>query len=117
MTLLLRLVGAGVVLLAVVACGGEENPHGYDGVIDCDEPVWTWETEYDRTYEAELTPYEAMVDFARAYGDQNPFVHVESSRTATVVIEGKEVVFVRVLELPTETFAAVEAHGCTGFET
>ena len=104
-------------LLAVVACGGEENPDGYDGVIDCDEPAWSWEIEYDRTYEAELTPYDAMVDFASAYQDQDPYVHVESARTATVVIGGTEVVFVRVLELPTETFAAVEAQGCAGFET
>jgi hypothetical protein len=57
-----------------------------------------------------------MVDFASAYADRSPFVHVDSARQATVVIDGAEVVFVRVLELATETFAVVEAHGCAGFE-
>lgn len=102
--------------LVVPACGGEENHDGYDGVIDCGNPAWSWETEYDRTHEAAPTPYDAMVGFASAYDDRNPIVHVESAREATVVIDGAEVVFVRVLELATETFAAVEAHGCAGFE-
>lgn len=102
--------------LLVTACGGEENPDGYDGAIDCGAPAWSWETEYDRTYEGTPTPYDAMEGFASAYDDRSPFVHVESARTATVVIYGAEVVFVRVLELATETFAAVEAHGCAGFE-
>ena len=102
--------------LLVPACGGEENPDGYDGAIDCGPPAWSWETEYDRTHEAAPTPYAAMVEFASAYDDRSPFVHVESARTATVVIDGAEVVFVRVLELATETFAAVEALGCAGFE-
>ena len=102
--------------LVVQACGGEEDPDGYDGAIDCGSPAWSWETEYDRTYEAEPTPYDAMVGFASAYDDRSPYVHVESARTATVVVDGAEVVFVRVLELATETFAAVEAHGCAGFE-
>lgn len=117
-----RAAGGPVVALAVLAglvvpaCGGEENPDGYDGAIDCGTPAWSWETEYDRTYEAEPTPYDAMVSFASAYDDQQSYVHVESAREATVVIDGAEVVFVRVLELATETFAAVEAHGCAGFE-
>ncbi|MCE2530559.1 MAG: hypothetical protein J4G11_11940 [Acidimicrobiia bacterium] len=102
--------------LVVPACGGDENPDGYDGAIDCGLPAWSWETEYDRTYEAAPTPYDAMVSFASAYDDRDPYVHVESAREATVVIDGAEVVFVRVLELATETFTAVEAHGCAGFE-
>ena len=102
--------------LVVTACGGDENPDGYDGVIDCGTPAWSWETEYDRTHEADPTPYAAMVGFASAYDDQRPYVHVESARTATVVIDGAEVAFVRVLELATETFAPVEAYGCAGFE-
>jgi len=102
--------------LVVPACGGDENPDGYDGAIDCGLPAWSWEAEYDRTYEAAPTPYDAMVSFASAYDDRDPYVHVESAREATVVIDGAEVVFVRVLELATETFAAVEAHGCAGFE-
>ena len=105
-----------LVCLVVPACGGEEAPDGYDGAIDCGSPAWSWETEYDRTYEAEPTPYDAMLSFASAYDDRSPYVHVDSARTATVVIDGAEVVFVRVLELATETFAAVEAHGCAGFE-
>ncbi|WP_420611945.1 hypothetical protein [Candidatus Spongiisocius sp.] len=118
----LRAAGGPAVALAVLAgllvpaCGGEENPDGYDGAIDCGPPAWSWETEYDRTHEAAPTPYAAMVEFASAYDDRSPYVHVESARTATVVIDGAEVVFVRVLELATETFAAVEAHGCAGFE-
>lgn len=102
--------------LVVPACGGEDDPDGYDGAIDCGPPAWSWETEYDRTYEGEPTPYDAMVGFASAYDGRQPYVHVESARTATVVIDSAEVVFVRVLELATETFAAVEAHGCAGFE-
>ena len=102
--------------LVVPACGGEDDPDGYDGAIDCGPPAWSWETEYDRTYEGEPTPYDAMLGFASAYDDRQPYVHVESARTATVVIDGAEVVFVRVLELATETFSAVEAYGCAGFE-
>ncbi len=102
--------------LVVPACGGEDDSDGYDGAIDCGPPAWSWETEYDRTSEGEPTPYDAMVGFASAYDDRQPYVHVESARTATVVIDGAEVVFVRVLELATETFAAVEAYGCAGFE-
>lgn len=105
-----------VMAALAAACGGGENPDGYDGAIDCGAAAWSWETEYDRTHEAELTPYDAMVGFASAYDDRSPYVHVESARTATVVIDGAEVVFVRVLELATETFAVVEAHGCAGFE-
>ncbi len=111
-----RLVALLWVLLLVVACGEEDHPDGYDGQIDCGEPAWSWETEYDRTVEAELTPYDAMVAFASAYEDRSPIVHVVSARTATLVIDNQEVVFVRVLELATETFATVEANGCQGFE-
>ena len=62
------------------------------------------------------TPYNAMVEWSNAYRDHEYRIHVESSRTGTVVIDGAEIAFMRVIELPSETFLVVEARGCKGFE-
>ena len=107
---------AGIVLLVAAACGSSENPEGFDGVIDCGAAAWSQELEYERDHEGESTPFNAMVDWSGFYDDRQYSIHVESSRTGTVVVDGVEVAFMRVVELPTETFEVVEASGCAGFE-
>ena len=107
---------AAVLLLGLAGCGSEENPEGFDGVVDCAEPAWSLTLDYARGHEGERTPFDAMVDWSTPYADHQHRIHVESSRTGTVVIEGSEVAFMRVVELPTETFEVVEAEGCPGFE-
>jgi len=107
---------AAALLLGLAGCGSDENPEGFDGVLDCGDGVWTWTIEYERDHEGERTPYDAMVEWSAFYEDLGHSIHVESSRTATAVVDGVEVAFMRVLELPTETFKVVEATGCSGFE-
>ena len=107
---------AAVLLLGLAGCGAEESPEGFDGALDCDEAAWSLTLDYARDHEGERTPFDAMVDWAGVYESSLPRIHVESSRTGTVVIDGSEVAFMRVIELPTETFEVVEAEGCPGFE-
>ena len=107
---------AAIVLLLAVACGSPEDPEGFDGAIDCGDGAWSQELEYERDHEGEPTPFDAMVDWSGFYDDRQYSIHVESSRTGTVVVDGVEVAFMRVIELPTETFEVVEARGCSGFE-
>lgn len=103
-------------LWAVVACGSPEHPEGFDGALDCGEGAWSRQLDYPRDHEGARTPFDAMVEWSWPYRDRRHRLHVDSSRTATVVIDGAEVAFMRVIELPTETFAVVEAEGCAGFE-
>ena len=107
---------AAILLLGAVACGSPDNPEGFDGVIDCGDATWSQEFEYERDHEGESTPFNAMVDWSGFYDDRQYSIHVESSRTGTVVVDGVEVAFMRVVELPTETFEVVETSGCSGFE-
>ena len=107
---------AAALLLGLAGCGSEENPEGFDGVVDCNEAAWSLTLDYERDHEGERTPFDAMVDWSGAYEGRGYRIHVESSRTGTVVIDGSEVAFMRVVELPTETFEVVEAEGCSGFE-
>ena len=107
---------AAVLVLGIAGCGSDENPEGFDGSIDCGEPAWSLTLDYERDHEGERTPFDAMVEWSGVYEDRGHRIHVESSRTGTVVIDGSEVAFMRVLELPTETFEVVEAEGCSGFE-
>ncbi len=105
-----------ILLLSVTACGSSDNPEGFDGEIDCGDPAWFQEHVYDRGHEGERTAFDAMVDWSGFYQDRQHRIHVESSRTGTVVIDGVEVAFMRAVELATETFEVVEAKGCPGFE-
>ncbi len=105
-----------LLLLATLACGESENPEGFDGAIDCGASAWTRAYEYDPDHEGALTPFDAMVDWSDFYSDKEHRIHVESSRTGTVVVDAEEVAFMRVAELPTETFEVVEAEGCASFE-
>lgn len=107
---------AAVLALGVAGCGSDEHPEGFDGSIDCGAPAWSLTLDYERDHEGERTPFDAMVEWSGAYEGRGHRIHVESSRTGTVVIDGSEVAFMRVLELPTETFEVVEAEGCSGFE-
>lgn len=107
---------AAVLLLGVAGCGSEENLEGFDGSLDCGEAAWSLTLDYEREHEGERTPFDAMVDWSGIYDARQHRIHVESSRTGTVVIDGSEVAFMRVVELPTETFEVVEAEGCPGFE-
>ena len=107
---------AAALLLGLAGCGSDENPEGFDGVVDCAEAAWSLTLDYARDHEGERTPFDAMVDWAGVYRSSGHRIHVESSRTGTVVIEGSEIAFMRVVELPTETFEVVEAEGCSGFE-
>lgn len=106
---------AAVFLLGVAGCGSDEDPEGFDGLVDC-AAAWSLTLEYERDHEGERTPFDAMVDWSSVYDSRQHQIHVESSRTGTVVINGSEVAFMRVIELPTETFEVVEAEGCPGFE-
>ena len=106
---------AAVLLLFVAGCGSSESPDGFDGSLDC-EGAWTLTLRYERDHEGETTPFDAMVDWSSVYDSHRHRIHVESSRTATVVVDGAEVAFMEVIELPTETFEVVEAEGCSGFE-
>ena len=107
---------AAAFLISVAACGSPESPEGFDGSLDCGEGAWSQTVEYERDHEGALTPYDAMVEWSRVYRDHGHRIHVESSRTGTVVVDGTEIAFMRVIELPTETFEVVEAEGCSGFE-
>ena len=103
-------------LALAVACGSPEHPEGFDGALDCGEAAWSRQLDYPRDHQGARTPFDAMVGWSAVYRDRRHRIHVDSSRTATVVIDGAEVAFMRVIELPTETFAVVEAEGCAGFE-
>lgn len=107
---------AAVVLALAVACGSPENPEGFDGDIDCGDGAWSQEFAYDRDHEGARTPYDTMVEWSGFYRDRQYRIHVETSRTGTVVVDSVEVAFMRVIELPTETYEVVEASGCSGFE-
>ena len=103
-------------LLITVACGSPEHPEGFDGSIDCGVEAWSRVIEYGRDEEGALTPFDAMTEWSNVYRDHEYRIHVASSRTATVVVDGAEIAFIEVIELPSETFAVVEASGCAGFE-
>ena len=103
-------------LLAAVACGSPEHPEGFDGALDCGDGAWSRAMKYDRDHEGARTPFDAMVEWSGVYRDLEYGIHVETSRTGTVVVDGAEIAFMRVIELPSETFAVVEAMGCAGFE-
>lgn len=107
---------AAILLLVAVGCGSTEDPEGFDGAIDCGDASWSRELEYERDHEGEPTPFDAMVDWSGFYQDRQHRIHVDSSRTGTVVVDGVEVAFMRVVELPSETYEVVEASGCPGFE-
>ena len=113
-----RATAAGAVLLILLAgCGTPpDRSEGFDGSPDCEVETWAFTMQYERDHEGKLTPYDAMVEWSSVYENREHRIHVESSRTATVVVEGMEVAFMRVIELPTETFEVVEARGCSGFE-
>ena len=107
---------AAAFLISVAACGSPESPEGFDGSLDCGEGAWSRTVEYERDHEGARTPFDAMVEWSGFYQDRGHRIHVESSRTGTVVVDGVEVAFMRVIELPTETFEVVESSGCEGFE-
>ena len=111
-----RSVFLATVLLTAAACGSPEHPEGFDGEIDCTAEAWAEVMEYERGAEGARTPYDAMEEWAAVYRDRSHRIHVDSSRTATVVIDGAEIAFIRVIELPSETFAVAEVKGCAGFE-
>ena len=107
-----------VVALVIVggACGGPElSADGFDGELDCPS---SWSTVYDvpPDLEGAVTPFKAMEEWAGVYEDLEYSIHVDTARLGTVVIDGAEVVLIRVEELPTEMFAVVETSGCDGFE-
>lgn len=112
----LAAAAAALLLAVLAACGSSEHPEGFDGEIDCASEAWAESMRYERGEEGALTPYGAMTGWADAYQGRGHRLHVASSRTATVVIDGAEVAFVRVFELPSETFAVAEVKGCAGFE-
>ena len=104
------------VFLLAVACGSPDHPEGFDGSLDCGDAAWSRTMEYERDHKGARTPFDAMVEWSSVYRDHQHRIHVESSRTGTVVVDGVEIAFMRVIELPSETFAVVEATGCAGFE-
>lgn len=110
------LPSAALLFAVLAACGSSEHPEGFDGEIDCAAEAWAQTMEYERGAEGARTPYDAMTEWADVYRGRGHRVHVVSSRTATVVIEGAEIAFIRVFELASETFAVAEVKGCAGFE-
>ena len=108
----MRLLAAAFVMLAV-ACGGSGDGLG-DGSLDCDPPFWTLTVD-PADGGGERTPFDAMQQFATdSYGDVE--LHVETARTATVVIDGDEIALITVDELADETFGLIGVQGCAGFE-
>ena len=116
MSLFRTAVLAVALVLWASACGSPDHPEGFDGAIDCGDGAWLRTMEYERDHQGARTPFDAMVEWSGFYQDRGHRIHVESSRTGTVVVDGVEVAFMRVIELPTETFEVVESSGCEGFE-
>ncbi len=102
-------------LVTLAACGSADDGP-FDGTLDCDQ-VWSAVIEVDPQAEASVTPFDAMLEWAGGtYPDAEWSIHVVTARTGTVVIDEQEIALITVEELPTETFAAVGAEGCDGYE-
>ena len=103
--------------MLVAACGsGDASESGLDGVLDCQPEAWSTTYSYEADAEGSLTPIAAMESWAQAYMGADYLIEIVDARTGTVVIEGAEIALIKVVELPTETFAATRVSGCEGFE-
>jgi len=104
------------VVVLVTACGsGSVGEDGFDGVLDC-ETGWTHTFEYGDDAQGAQVPFGAMQEWASGYERLDYTLHVETSREATVVVDGQEVALISTVELASETFAVIEVSGCAGFE-